>query len=146
MGYIVPLIYHNSRNHLFDAAFLFLMVVEVICKVWCIDDPETITYPTEDHVKRFMEEVKDEKSEMPKADVVAKIRNVHHDGSEMKMYNRLQRQVISTEVHSRTEDDFISLSKRMCTLFLNWSRISQYLPKEDVEPAVEEELRSDKCA
>ena len=145
---IVPYIdsMHNSRKkqQLPGAAFLFLMVVEAISKVMCIEEPKYADCDIAIHVRLFLLEFTDKTSGIPDADVLAIVRNaiahgnVYFAGNEMKMYNRSPKKMKCTKNYTwATVDDFISVSKNMCALFLEWPKVSQYLP-EKLKMPVEE--------
>ena len=145
---IVPYIYyqHNFLDHkqLSDVAFLFLMVVQAISKVWCIEEPNDATHETEIHVRRFLQESNDETLGIPNSDVLAIVRNaiahgnVYLDGTNMRMYNQHRTQMKCTKTYTCTVNEFNGLSANMCALFLDWPKISEYLPKEDMDKATEE--------
>lgn len=132
-------VYHKyksrERRELSDAMFSFLMVIEAICKVCTIAEPNTANCGTGTHVRWFKESFDDRR--IPTADVLAKIRtaiahcNFFLKGNNMTMYNRLSKQMKCTEIHTCTVDEFIKMSARVCDLFLSWHEISKYLPEED---------------
>lgn len=144
MNMIVADIYHNNMFgslkycQLSFAIISFLMVIEAIGKVWTIDDPDTADCEAAIHVRWFLEAFTDETSRIPSADVLAKIRhsighcNFYLEGNTIKMYNRHPTQMKCTMIHTCTVDEFIELSATMRRLFLKWSEISKYLPKESV--------------
>ena len=134
-----------DRFQLFVAGVSFQMVVEAICKVRYVDEPETADHEAAIHVESFLEALEEKTSEIPDAAVLAKIRNsiahgnVYLEGNNMRMYNRHRTQMKCTEIHTCTVDEFIKLSAKMCALFLSWPKIFEYLPKESMVKTAEEE-------
>lgn len=148
---IVANVYHiyRSRNHqqLSDATVAFVMVVEAIRKVMCIANQKDAECETKIHIRWFLEAFNDKKPGIPDADVLSKIRNsIAHrnfyleEGNNMKMYNQHPTQMKLTMIHTCTVGEFIELSDTMCTLFLMWEEIQEYLPNESIVETAEEEV------